>query len=241
MHHALKTSSFNSLKAMATALLGWAWSLMAIAQVTIGATDLQLTVNGEISAVTCPVTINNKVNATQSSTQQSVVNLPVLNTTALIDNAYSPLTIVELNFDTPWADALNCIALAGQSNSPGLVKLVFDSDLAAITPRTGLLRNSASTSRAASNVFVQLGLVTADGSFSPIDLNKPQTLNKALSIDSKGGVRAVNNKLTLGIRYVTSAALAGQNTAVRGTPNFAESEVSAGNVSVFLPFLLKVN
>ncbi len=241
MPNALKPLTDSRMKVMAVALIGWTWSLLAIAQVSIGTPDVQLSIDGEISAVTCPVTISNKVNAAQSSALQNVVNLPILNTTALIDNAYSPLTVVELNFNTPVAEALNCVALAGQANSPGLVKLVFDSDLAAVTPRTGLLRNSASASRAASNVFVQLGLVGADGSFSPIDLNKPQNLNQALSLDGKGVVRAVNNKLTLGIRYVTSAALTGQNTALGGATNLPNSEVSAGNVSVFLPFLLKVN
>jgi hypothetical protein len=100
-----------------------------------------------------------------------------------------------------------------------------------------LLRNSASF-RPAQNVLVQLGLVDDAGVFTPLDLNQPQALNDALAQqnDAEGGART----LTLGIRYVASRSVLDQNTNLQ-TADANSREVSEGNVSVFLPFLLKVN
>jgi hypothetical protein len=46
--------------------------------------------------------------------------------------------------------------------------------------------------------------------------------------------------LTLGIRYVAARSFLAQN-AGQATDRQGSQDVSAGNVSVFLPFLLKVN
>jgi hypothetical protein len=117
------------------------------------------------------------------------------------------------------------------------VKLVFDSDLAAVAPRTGLLRNSANL-RPAQNVFVQLGLIDTAGVFTPLDLNKPQALNTALSKPSNALGAA--STLTLGVRYVAARSFLAQN-AGQAADGQGSQDVSAGNVAVFLPFLLKVN
>ncbi len=155
-------------------------------------------------------------------------NLPSLNTTALLSGSFGPISSIDLKFNKPKVTS-NC---ASEFNIPAT--LVFDSDLAAVAPRTGLLRNSANV-RPAQNVLVQLGLIDAQGVFSPLDLNKPQVLNKALGQQGPNG-SALNN-LTLGVRYVASRSLLAQNTAA----NTGSQDVTAGNISVFLPFLLKLN
>jgi Zn-dependent metalloprotease len=66
-----------------------------------------------------------------------------------------------------------------------------------------------------------------------IDLNKPQTLNSALNQDD-------GKTLTLGIRYVASRSLLSEVASLQAT-NPGSQDVTAGNVSVFLPFLLKLN
>jgi hypothetical protein len=48
------------------------------------------------------------------------------------------------------------------------------------------------------------------------------------------------NTLKLGIRYVTTRAFASQLNSNLNNPNTSQ-DVSAGNISVFLPFLLKLN
>ena len=157
-----------------------------------------------------------------------VFNLPALNTTALLNGSFGPITPIELKLNTPQAK-FNCIS---GFNSP--ITLVFDTDLAAVAPRTGLLRNAARF-RPAQNVMVQLGLIDDQGVFSPLDLNQPQVLNKVLA--QQGSKAEAANKLTLGVRYVTSRSALAQNTAA----NAGSQDVTAGNISVFLPFLLKLN
>jgi len=111
---------------------------------------------------------------------------------------------------------------------------VFDTDFAAVAPRTGLLRNTASF-RPAQNVMVQLGLIDNQGVFSPLDLNQPQLLNKVLA--QQGSTAETASNLTLGVRYVTSRSALAQNTAA----NAGSQDVTAGTITVFLPFLLKLN
>jgi hypothetical protein len=165
-----------------------------------------------------------------------VTNLPTLSSTLFLDNAFGPISKIEISLNTPLPSPQEekCSRL-GPNFLP--VKLVFDSDLAAIAPRTGLLRNSASL-RPAQNVFVQLGLLDAAGVFSPLDLNKPQALNTALA--QQNDIFGASQTLTLGIRYVASRSYLAQNTNL-GAPNAGSQDVTAGNVSIFLPFLLKLN
>jgi type 1 fimbria pilin len=156
-----------------------------------------------------------------------VFNLPSLNTTVLLNESFGPITPIDLKFNRPKGQS-NC---ASEFNLP--FTLVFDSDLAAVAPRTGLLRNTASF-RPAQNVLVQLGLIDKQGVFSPLDLNQPQVLNKVLA--QQGPAIGASNNLMLGVRYVASRSALAQTTALTGS-----QDVTAGNVSVFLPFLLKLN
>jgi type 1 fimbria pilin len=157
-----------------------------------------------------------------------VFNLPSLNTTALLNESFGPITTIDLKFNKPKGKS-NCIS---EFNLP--FTLVFDRDLAAVAPRTGLLQNTASF-RPAQNVLVQLGLIDKQGVFNPLDLNQPQVLNNVLAQQGPS-VGAINN-LTLGVRYVASRSVVAQNTAAIA----GSQDVTAGNISVFLPFLLKLN
>jgi hypothetical protein len=159
-----------------------------------------------------------------------IVNLSPLSSTLLLTDSLGPVSKFSLNVDQRKTNP-NAKCVGADFGSLPL-KLVFDSDLASIAPRTGLLRNSASN-RPAQNVFVQLGLIDEAGVFIPIDLNKPQTLNKALNQDD-------TKTLSLGIRYVASRSLLNEVASLQAT-NPGSQDVTAGNVSVFLPFLLKLN
>jgi len=162
-----------------------------------------------------------------------VSNLPAINSTVFLDDVFGPVSKVDIIIRSALSSD-GCVRTGkGLTN----IKLIFDSDLAAVAPRSGLLRNSASF-RPAQNVLVQLGLVDDAGVFTPLDLNQPQALNDALAQqnDAEGGART----LTLGIRYVASRSVLAQNTNLQ-TADANSREVSEGNVSVFLPFLLKVN
>lgn len=162
-----------------------------------------------------------------------VSNLPTINSTVFLDDVFGPVSKVDIIIRS----ALSSDGCVRTGKDLTNIKLIFDSDLAAVAPRSGLLRNSASF-RPAQNVLVQLGLVDDAGVFTPLDLNQPQALNDALAQqnDAEGGART----LTLGIRYVSSRSALAQNTNLQ-TADASSQEVSAGNVSVFLPFLLKVN
>jgi hypothetical protein len=160
-----------------------------------------------------------------------VTNLPTLSSTFFLNESLGPISKIEIEINTSLPEA-NCLL---EGRVP--VKLVFDSDLAAVAPRTGLLRNSANL-KPAQNVFVQLGLIDTAGVFTPLDLNQPQALNTALAQQSTS--RGAASVLTLGIRYVAARSFLAQN-AGQGTASPGSQDVSAGNVSVFLPFLLKVN
>lgn len=213
--------------ALASLLSGF-FSFAAWGQSTVINSDAELVFTGLISNGACaPLVPKGTI------TNPYVVNLPSINTTQLKDSSFGPITTIELSLSNP-SNAPVCTTLAGQP-----VKLIFDSALASITPRTGLLRN-ASTTRAANNVFVQLGLVSSNGSFTPIDLNQPQTLNQALGLNDKDPNKNTIGTLTLGIRYVAAPSVLAQSAGLRNTST-ANDEVSAGNVSVYLPFLMKLN
>jgi hypothetical protein len=91
--------------------------------------------------------------------------------------------------------------------------------------------------RPAQNVLVQLGLIGADGVFTPLDLNQPQALNKAMNLQTNAA--SANPGLNLGMRYV-AARFVSEQLAVAGSFNPGASDVTAGNVSVYLPFVLSL-
>jgi len=205
-------------------------SQASFAQTEDNMSSATVTFTGEFFDDTCaPLVLSKLLKNTY------VTNLPTLSSTLFLDDAFGPVSKIEISLNAPLPSPEDKCSRLGPNFLP--VKLIFDSDLAAIAPRTGLLRNSASL-RPAQNVFVQLGLLDAAGVFSPLDLNKPQALNNALAQqnDNFGG----SQTLTLGIRYVASRSYLAQNTNL-GPANAGSQDVTAGNVSIFLPFLLKLN
>lgn len=195
---------------------------IANAQSSLFSTD-NLELSGAIVIPTCTNFLQ-----TNQWTNAFAFNLPSLNTTALLNGSFGPITAIDLKLNKPKFQS-NCV---NESNLP--FTLVFDSDLASVAPRTGLLRNSAKF-RPAQNVLIQIGLIDANGEFAPLDLNQPQAFNKLLA--QQGPAFGASNNFTLGVRYVASRALLAQNTAA----NTGSQDVTAGNVSVFLSFLLKLN
>jgi len=86
-------------------------------------------------------------------------------------------------------------------------------------------------------------LIDKNGEFSEINLNQPQFLNQSLNTSEEGqgtSVSPLKNATKLGVRYVTSRAYAAQLATTRADPTGLK-DVTAGNISVYLPFLLKVN
>ena len=202
------------------------FSCGALAQLSTGVPDATLNFEGFVLDEPCsPVLALSKQLVTPY-----VVNLSALSSTLLLTDSLGPVSKFSLNVDQRKTNP-NAKCVGADFGSLNL-KLVFDSDLASIAPRTGLLRNSASN-RPAQNVFVQLGLIDEAGVFIPIDLNKPQILNNALNQDD-------TKTLSLGIRYVASRSLLNEVASLQAA-NPGSQDVTAGNVSVFLPFLLKLN
>jgi len=214
-------------------LIGALWlglSQTSFAQTEDNMSSAKVTFSGEFFDDTCAPLLPPKLLKTIYTT-----NLPTLSSTLFLDDAFGPVSKIEIRLNAPLPSREEKCARLGPNFLP--VKLIFDSDLAAIAPRTGLLRNSASL-RPAQNVLVQLGLVDAEGVFSPLDLNKPQALNTALAQQSDNFDGS--QTLTLGIRYVASRSYLAQNTNL-GPAKAGSQDVTAGNVSIFLPFLLKLN
>jgi hypothetical protein len=208
-------------------VLGWAGCLVAAAQNADTASAPMLGLRGVITQSACPLTPSLFI--AQSA---MVVNLPALQTTLLLDAPFSPIALVPLRFGMNNPD-LTCLnASLGGAGS----QLLFDTALARVATRSGLLRNSA-VSQPAQNVLVQLGLVGTDGMFTPMDLNQPQALNASLALPSPTADAQLT--LNLGIRYVAerfvSEAYAGVNALASGA-----SDVTPGNVSVFLPFVMNL-
>jgi len=202
------------------------FSCGALAQLSTGVPDATLNIEGFVLDEPCTPVLS----LSKQLVTPYIVNLSALSSTLLLTDSLGPVSKFSLNVDQRKTNP-NAKCVGADFGSLPL-KLVFDSDLASIAPRTGLLRNSASN-RPAQNVFVQLGLIDEAGVFIPIDLNKPQTLNKALN--QEGG-----KTLTLGIRYLASRSLLNEVASLQAT-NPGSQDVTAGNVSVFLPFLLKLN
>lgn len=195
----------------------------SLAQTIQDGSSILIQISAEIGKSTCSPVALSKLYRTSY-----ISNLPTLSTTLFLNSAFGPISKLDIDIKTPLPEP-DCL---GVDFLPA--KLVFDSDLAAVSPRTGLLRNSAKL-RPAENVLIQIGLIDANGEFVPLDLNQPQALNKLLA--QQGPALGASNNFTLGVRYVASRALLSQNTSA----NSGSQDVTAGNVSVFLPFLLKLN
>ena len=210
-------------------------STLVLAQYENANANAFLIFDGRITPNTCLLSAFNN-----STPNKNVFQLTPMTTTTLDANALGPVTPIELNLSS---------LLSGPQCALGTVKLVFDNDLAAVSPRSGLLRNSAKF-RPAENVFLQIGLIDKNGDFKEIDLNQPQFLNQYLNDRSASnassfntkelGLLTPNNTLKLGVRYVTTRAFANK-LAEFSANNTGSQDVTAGNVSVFLPFLLKLN
>jgi hypothetical protein len=208
--------------------MGATTSPLALAQNENANPDATLLINARLINNSCLLSASNP-----NTQNNNVFLLPPITSTTLDANAFGPIIPIELNFTRQ---------LTGSQCDFGSVKLVFDSDFAAVSPRSGLLRNTAKF-RPAENVFLQIGLIDKNGEFSEIDLNQPQFLNQSLNAgrDKQETVAStLNTAAKLGVRYVTSRAYAAQLATSRADPT-ALKDVTAGNISVFLPFLLKVN
>jgi len=198
-------------------------SQLVFAQDGSETTDTALIFESFINASTC------LANNPSNDLSKQIFKLPALKTTTLDRDAFSPVTPIELSLKNQQSD----------DQKHCQVKLIFDSALASVSPNLGLLRNSA-RSLPAENVLLQIGLLNETGQFSPIDLNQPQLFNQVLNNNTTTAGQANVNTLKLGIRYVTTRAFASQLNTNINNPNTSQ-DVSAGNISVFLPFLLKLN
>jgi hypothetical protein len=200
---------------------------VALAQLLDTTSEELLVVEAQIGTATCVLPLlKNGLN------KRFVLELPPLKTISLNDNNIGPVSRFNLSIQSPFANPA-CILPTGTQ-----VEWVFDSALASVAPRTGLLRNTA-TDRPAQNVFVQIGLIDQDESFTPIDLNQPQVLNQALKPVYDASDPRLN--FTLGIRYVASRSVKLLTTNSQGLTDPDSEDVSAGNIAAFLPFLLKLN
>ena len=208
-------------------MLAWAAPHASAQTVETEAPAIALTLTGSINDSTaCKTTVlSNQLG------NGYLFQLPTLKTTSLTNGLFSDVTPLDLQVNVK-ISASDC-----PNPTTFTAKLVFDTDLAVIAPRTGLLRNNATT-KPAENVFVQLGLINESGVFNPIDLNQPQQLN--LALNQKDTLTKTFSPLRLGVRYVASRAFVAQNASFQ-TANPGSQDVSAGNVSVFLPFLLRLD
>ena len=185
--------------------------------------DTALNIRGFIKASSCLVL------TPSGDLTKKIFQLPSIKSTTLDKDAVSAITPIELT--------INNQSLDEQKHCQ--VKIIFDSGLASVSPYLGLLLNSA-RSVPAQNVLLQIGLLNEAGQFNPIDLNQPQLFNQVLNNNATNAGLSTVNTLKLGIRYVTTRAFASQLNTNVNDPNTSQ-DVSAGNISVFLPFLLKLN
>ena len=124
------------------------FSCAAWAQSSAGVPDATLNIEGFVLDEPC----SPKLALSKQLVTPYVINLSSLNSRILLTDALGPVSKFSLNVDQRKTNPdARCVG-ADFGSLP--LKLVFDSDLAAIAPRTGLLRNSASN-RPAQNVFVQ--------------------------------------------------------------------------------------
>jgi hypothetical protein len=204
-------------------VLGTAWSQT---QPDTGVDSGLLKLNGLIRQGSCQLPLR-----TQSNPNPYVLNLPPLQTVQLMDNSYSKITPLDLKLNV----LSGCLTVSGLN-----AQISFDGRLAAVVPNGGLLRNVA-VLRPAQNVYVQLGLLSPSGLFTPLDLNDPQALNAALNAKPNAdGSPPGDTMLNLGVRYVT-ARITGDQVASLINLWPGTDDAMPGNVSVFLPFVLNHN
>ena len=190
------------------------------AQLQIRPLDNLNSLNASINIPTClPAGLSN------DNSNLLVVNLPAIDSSALRDQLFGPVTPVSIDLAND--SASNCPKPSSQTAT-----LVFDQSLAAMAPNTGLLRNTAKQNPAA-NVLVQLGYFNAQGVYTPLDLRQPLSLNA-------GRLQNANNTLVLGVRYVAARAVYRQNPN-QLTASRVSDAVTPGQVQVQLPFLMKVH
>ena len=204
-------------------VLGTAWSQT---QTATGADAGSLRIAGLIKQGSCQLPLR-----TVSNPNPYVLNLPPLQTVQLMNNAFGKITPLNLKLNGP----SGCLTVSGLN-----AQISFDGRLAAVVPNGGLLRNVA-VLRPAQNVYVQLGLLSPSGLFTPLDLNDPQALNAALNAKPNAdGSPPGDTMLNLGVRYVT-ARITGDQVASLINLWPGTDDVMPGNVSVFLPFVLNHN
>jgi hypothetical protein len=208
-------------------VLGLWWASLALAQNETEAQPTLVGVHGFIRQAACSLKPG-----LDPENSPMVVNLPALQTTLLNDTPLSPIALVPMRFVLS-NTILAC--LAQMVDSPGNL-IVFDTALAGVVSSNGLLRNSAVV-RPAQNVLVQLGLVGADGVFTPLDLTRPQTLNASLQVRPQSPNTPLS--LNLGVRYA-AARFVSESYASLAALNPGASDVTPGNVSVFLPLLVNL-
>ena len=194
----------------------------ARAQIDVSSIPAYLAVVGAIrqNACTSPLMAGDNLGA-------YVFNLPALQTTLLLNTVFSPVAPVPLRLG-PMGQNTGC-----QGVGAGMpTQLSFDGGAAPVLPLSGLLRNTA-TLRPAQNVLVQVGLISAEGMFTPLDLNRPQRLNQV--VNNPGSPASAG--LSLGVRYVAARYVPQQWTGLVNA-NDGSLDVTAGNVSVYLPFVM---
>lgn len=228
-HEPMACRNFSSSVPRSFALwfgtLVWACLLghPARAQIDTATTSAYLTVVGVIrqSSCTSPVLAGDSLGS-------YVVNLPALQTTLLLNTVFSPVASVPLRLG---AAGLKPGCPGGGLGMPTLLN--FDAAAAPVQPEGGLLRNTA-TVQPAQNVLVQVGLISAEGMFTPLDLNQPQRLNQVLN--NPGSPASAG--LSLGVRYVAARHVPQQWASLGLPADDGALDVTSGNVSVYLPFVL---
>ena len=204
-------------------VLGTAWSQT---QTDTGVVSGSLRLSGLIKQGSCQSPLR-----TVSNPNPYVLNLPPLQTVQLMNNGFGNITPLNLKLNGP----AGCMTVSRLN-----AQIAFDGPLAAVVPNGGLLRNVA-TLRPAQNVYVQLGLLSPSGLFTPLDLNDPQALNAALNAKTNAdGSPPGDATLNLGVRYVT-ARITGAQVASLINLWPGTDDVMPGNVSVLLPFVLNHN
>ena len=203
-------------------MLGTAWSQ----QSTTGADAGSLRLFGLFKEGSCQLPL-----LTVNNPNPNVLNLPPIQTVQLMNNGFGQITPLKLKLNA----LSGCLTVSGLN-----AQVTFDGGLAAVLPNGGLLRNVA-TLRPAQNVYVQLGLLSPSGLFTPLDLNDPQALNAALNAKTNAdGSPPGDATLNLGVRYVT-ARITGDQAASLVNLWPGTDDVMPGNVSAFLPFVVNHN
>jgi hypothetical protein len=231
----MKNRNYLLRKPLLVAALIFCWHLVrpALAQVTELQPGDGMSFTGVISEGTCPFLIGDSGSSIGAA---SVDTLNLSSRPTRLDGetfvgAFMPIALNQNlpDFTEP------CTSMVGR-----YAVRSFDSELASITAYDGLLRNTA-TRDPATNVFGQLGLVSANGAFAPVDLNQPQALNRAIKKQLNQIYIAPEERILLGLRYVSDPPIVALSANSQGTATPIEPRVSPGNVRAYIPFLQKLN